>query len=45
MSHDDDDDDHDILSLSSPQAAVYTLKFHPAGDTLASAGFDKDICE
>lgn len=34
-----------IMLLSGHEGEVYCCKFHPNGNTLASAGFDRLICE
>lgn len=33
------------MLLSGHEGEVYCCKFHPSGNTLASAGFDRLICE
>ena len=35
--------DAPIMLLSGPEGEIYSSKFHPDGDFLASAGFDRQI--
>ena len=34
-----------IMLLSGHSGEIYTAKFHPEGNVLASAGFDRQICK
>jgi Prp8 binding protein len=36
--------DAPIMLLSGHEGEVYTAKFHPEGNFLASAGFERNIC-
>jgi Prp8 binding protein len=33
-----------IMLLSGHESEVFCTKFHPNGNTLCSAGFDRNIC-
>ena len=34
-----------IMLLSGHSGEIYAAKFHPEGNVLASAGFDRQICK
>ena len=37
--------DAPIMLLTGHQGEIYTAKFHPEGNVIASAGFDRQICK
>ena len=34
-----------IMLLTGHQGEIYTAKFHPEGNVIASAGFERNICK
>ena len=34
-----------IMLLTGHQGEIYASKFHPEGNILASAGFDRNVCK
>ena len=37
--------DAPIMLLTGHGGEIYTAKFHPEGNILASAGFDRNVCK
>ena len=37
--------DAPIMLLTGHQGEIYTAKFHPEGNVIASAGFERNICK